>query len=100
MECCCYLRNVQDHLADGRTPNEGRFGEPFKGPIIHFGPMVEYHPISPRDQARVHQFGKKGLLGIFLWHELIEEEFGKSARLHRLVRGVVGHIGCCGCALW
>ena len=22
MECCCYLRNVQDLLADGKTPNE------------------------------------------------------------------------------
>ena len=34
MECYCLLRNVQDLLADGRTPDERRFGEPFKGPII------------------------------------------------------------------
>ena len=31
MECYCYLRNVQDLLADGKTPCERRFGEPFKG---------------------------------------------------------------------
>ena len=36
MECCCYLRDVQDLLADGKTPYERRFGEPFKGPIIPF----------------------------------------------------------------
>ena len=58
MECYCYLRNAQDLLADGETPCERRFGEPFKRPIISFGPMVEYHPISARDQSRLHQFGK------------------------------------------
>ena len=40
MECYCYLRNVQDLLAGGKTPYERRFGEPFRGPIIHFGAMV------------------------------------------------------------
>ena len=50
MECCCYLRNVQDLLADGETLYERRFGEPFKGPITPFGSLVEYHPISEKDQ--------------------------------------------------
>ena len=31
-----------------------------------FGALVEYHPISTRDQMRIHQFGKKVLPGIFL----------------------------------
>ena len=66
----CYLRNVKDLLADGKTPYESRFGEPFKGPRIPFGVMVEYHPISVRDQSRLHQFGKKVLLSIFLVYEL------------------------------
>ena len=44
LECHCYLRNVQDPLADGKTPYERRFGEPFTRPIIPFGAMVEYHP--------------------------------------------------------
>ena len=25
MECCCYLRNIQDLLSDGKTPNDRRF---------------------------------------------------------------------------
>ena len=71
MECYCYLRNVQDLLADGKTPYERRFGEPFKGPIIQFAAMVEYHPISIRDQSRLHQFGKKVFTMKFLGYALI-----------------------------
>ena len=66
MECCCYLRNIQDLLSDGKTPFERRFGMPFNGPVIPFGAMVEYHPISPEDQSRLHQLGPKVLPGIFL----------------------------------
>ena len=43
-----------------------------------FGALVEYHPSSPKDQARIHQFGKKVLPGIFLVYELIAGEFGKE----------------------
>ena len=35
MEFCCYLRNVQDLQADGKTPYERRFGESLKGPFFH-----------------------------------------------------------------
>ena len=55
----------------GRRHMKDDFWEPFKGPIIPFGAMVEYHPISPKDQARIHQFGKSVLPGIFLGYELI-----------------------------
>ena len=41
MECCCYLRNVQNLLADGKSQHERRSGESFKGPIILFGALVE-----------------------------------------------------------
>ena len=68
MECYSYLRNVTDLLSDGKTPCERRFGQPFKGPIIPFGSLVEYHPITAKDQSRIHQFGKKVLLGLFLGH--------------------------------
>ena len=61
MDCYCYLRNIQDLLSDGKTPYERRFGEPFLGPIIPFGSLVEYYPISAKDQSRIHQFGKKVL---------------------------------------
>ena len=54
-----YLRNVTDLLSDGKTPYERRFGQPFKGPIIPFGSLVEYNPITAKDQSRIHQFGKK-----------------------------------------
>ena len=54
MECYTYLRNIQDFLSDGKTPYERRFGKPLKGPIIPFGSLVEYHPITAKDQSRIH----------------------------------------------
>ena len=65
-------------LADGKTPYERRFGEPFKGPIIPFGAMVEYHPISAREQSRLRQFGQNVLPGIFLGYALIAEGIWKG----------------------
>ena len=44
---------------------------PFKGPIVPFGALVEYHPSSQKDHARIHQFGKKVLPGIFLGYDEI-----------------------------
>ena len=55
MECYCHLRNMQDLLSDGKTPYERRVGVPFNGPVIPFGAMVEYHPISANDQSRLRQ---------------------------------------------
>ena len=70
MECFTCLRNVTDLLSDGKTPYERRFGQPLKGPIIPFGSLVEYHPITAKDQSRIHQFGKKVLPGLFLGYAL------------------------------
>ena len=70
MECYTYLRNVTDLLSDGKTPYERRFGQPFKGPIVPFGSLVEYYPITAKDQSRIHQFGKKVLPGLFLGYAL------------------------------
>ena len=70
MECYTYLRNVTDLLSDGKTPYERRFGQPFKGPIMPLGSLVEYHPITAKDQSRIHQFGKKVLRGLFLGYAL------------------------------
>ena len=79
MECCCYLRNVQDLLAEEKAPYERRFWESCKGPINPFGTMSEYHPSSPKDQARIHQFGLQILPGSFLVYELIARwGFGKE----------------------
>ena len=41
-----------------KTPYERRLGQPCKGPVIPFGSLVEYHPITAKDQSRIHQFGK------------------------------------------
>ena len=57
-------------IYDEKTPYERRFGQPFKGPIIPFGSLVEYHPITAKDQSRIHQFGKKVLPGLFLGYAL------------------------------
>ena len=70
IECYTYLRNVQDLSSDGKTPYDRRFGEPCKGPSIPFGSLVEYYPISAKDQSRIHQFGKKVLPGLFLGYAL------------------------------
>ena len=70
MECYTYLRNVTDLLSDGKTPYERRFGQPFQGPTMPFGSLVEYHPITAKDQSRIHQFGKKVLPGLFLGYAL------------------------------
>ena len=70
MECYTYLRNVTDLLSDGKTPYEWRFGQPFKGPIIPFGSLVEYYPITAKDLSIIHQFGKKVLSGLFLGYAL------------------------------
>ena len=70
MECFSYLRNMQDLLSDGKTLFERRFGQPFEGPIIPFGSLVEYYPTTAKDQPRIHQFGKKVLPGLFLRYAL------------------------------
>ena len=78
LECYTYLRNIQDLLSDGKTPYERRFGKSFKGPIIPFGSLVEYYPISAKEQSRIHQFGKKVLLGLFLGYALYAEGIWKG----------------------
>ena len=65
--------DIQDHLSDRKTPYERRFGTPFNGPVIPFGPMVEHHPISAKD------FGPKVLPGFFpLDMRYTREESGKE----------------------
>ena len=84
MECYTNLRNVTDLLSDGKTPYERRFGQPFKGPIIPFGSLVEYHPITAKDQSRIHQFGKKVLPGLFLGYALYAGGIWKGEELETM----------------
>ena len=60
----------KNFLFDEMTPHERRFREPFNRPIIPFGSLVEYYPISAKDQSRIHRFGKKVLPGLFFGHAL------------------------------
>ena len=66
MECYCYLRKNKTSCPMGKHFMHGDLGEQFKGPVIPFGAMVEYHPVSAKDLSRLHQFGPKVLPGIFL----------------------------------
>ena len=65
---------------DGKTLYERRFGKPFfkMDRSFPFGSLVEYHPISAKDQSRIHQFGKKVLPGLFLGNSFVRlGEFGR-----------------------
>ena len=74
----CHLRNVQDLLSDGKTPYERRCGEPSEGPVISFGSMIEYHPVSAKHQSRLHQFGKKCYLDYSTVTSCMRVESGKE----------------------
>ena len=78
MERYTYLRNIQDLLSVGKTPYERRFGIPDNGPVIPFGAMVEYHPISAKDMSGLHQFGPKVLPGIFFSNVLYAKGIWKG----------------------
>ena len=60
----------QTYCLMGRRPMKDVLGNHLKGPIIPFGSLVEYHPITAKDQSRIHQFGKKVLPGLFLGYAL------------------------------
>ena len=51
---------------------------PFNGPEIPLGAMVEYHPISAKDQSRLHQFGSKVLPGMILGYAFFAGEIWKG----------------------
>ena len=57
----CYLRNVHDKMADDKTAPEKTTGVTFDGPLIPCVANVGYEPISSKDEARLHHFGKQVL---------------------------------------
>ena len=56
--------NVRDLKSEGKTPYERRFGQPFNGPIIQFGSLVEYHPITAKDPSKNPSIWKESLTWI------------------------------------
>ena len=90
-ECYCYLRNIQDLLADGKIPYERRFGEPFKGPTIPLGAIMEHHPTSECDQSRVHETWQECLTRDISWvccdrGENLERRYSDNG--HRRIEGL------------
>ena len=77
MECYTYLRNVTDLLSDGKTPYERRFGQPFKGPIVPFGSLVEYHPTTAKDQSESINLERKSYLDCSSDTLCTRREFGR-----------------------
>ena len=71
MECYTYLRNVTDLLSDGKTPFERLFGQPFMGPIIPFGSLVEYHCEGPVKNPSIW---KESLTWIVPWIRSVRGE--------------------------
>ena len=51
-----------------------RFREPFCGPTMPFGSMVEHHPIFAKGQSKLHQFGYRVLPSIFVEYALYAGE--------------------------
>ena len=51
----------------GRRPMKDVLGSHLKD---LFGSLVDYHPVTAKDQSRIHQFGQKVLPGLFLGYAL------------------------------
>ena len=54
----------------GRRPMKDVLGNHLEDLLFHLVQLVEYHPITAKDQSRIHQFGKKVLPGLFLGYAL------------------------------
>ena len=78
MECFTNLRIVADLLFDGKTPYERRFGQPFKGPIIPFCSLVEYHPKLRRTSQESVNLERKSYLDCSSDTHRTRGEFGKG----------------------
>ena len=65
-----YCWNVTDLLSDGKTPYEGRFGELWKDLTFRLVHWLSVTFFFAKDQSRIHQFGKKVFLGLFLGYAL------------------------------
>ena len=54
--------------ADGKTQYESRYDTPFRGPIIPYGTEIFHHPVSTKDQNRLHQFSSSKVFSLdMLW---------------------------------
>ena len=54
----------------GKHRMKGDLKNRFKGPILPFGSLGKYHPVSTKDQSRIHKFCKTVLSDIFIGYVL------------------------------
>ena len=59
--------NVTDSSSDGKAPYERRFGQPFKGPIIPVGSLVEYYPKNCEGPVKNPSIWKESFTWIVPW---------------------------------
>ena len=63
MECCTYLRNIQDLLSDGKTPYERRFGDFFfkdqSFRLVHWLSITQFLHNLPATPTSPHQKERK-----------------------------------------
>ena len=63
----------------GRRPMKDVLGNHLKDRLFHLVHWLSiYHPITAKDQSRIHQFGKKVLPGLFLVYALYAGRIWKS----------------------
>ena len=67
----------QNYYLMGRRPMKDVLGNHLKDLFFLLVHLVEYHPVTAKDQSRIHQFGKKVLPGLFLGYGLYAGEFGR-----------------------
>ena len=77
MECYTYLRTFKISCVMGKTPYERRFGQPFEGPIIPFGSLVEYHLLLRRTNQESINLERKSYLDCSSDTLCTRVEFGK-----------------------
>ena len=61
----------------GRRPMKDVLGNLLTDLLFHSVHWLSYHPITAKDQSRIHQFGKKVLPGLFFGYALYAGEFGR-----------------------
>ena len=81
----------------GKLPSHHGSENHLKGPVIPFGAMVEYHPISTRDQSRLLNLVKTVLPGFFLGMHWSRRELGKETFWLQTLKiwrktGRIGHL--------
>ena len=54
----------------GRRPMRDVLGSHLKDLLFHLVHWLSFHPTTAKDQSRIHQVGKKVLLGLFLGYAL------------------------------